>query len=159
MTERQWPEADWSAEPWAHVAETHSAVVFFAGDRALQAEEAAAAAGTLAPSRLIAAWEICGRVGRSPGRGPPGFQAAEDLLVGDLREPRVELPDGGKFRRRVYADHLVGSRADLCLPPRRRDGHGEHNPRRFVRPGDLAGGPGGGPGSDAVIDHHGHLPG
>ena len=34
MTERQWPAADWSAEPWAHVAETHSAVVFFVGDRA-----------------------------------------------------------------------------------------------------------------------------
>ena len=34
MTEREWPAADWSAEPWAHVAETHSAVVFFAGDRA-----------------------------------------------------------------------------------------------------------------------------
>jgi len=34
MTELQWPSADWSAEPWAHVAETHSAVVFFTGDRA-----------------------------------------------------------------------------------------------------------------------------
>ena len=34
MTERQWPAADWSVEPWAHVAETHSAVVFFTGDRA-----------------------------------------------------------------------------------------------------------------------------
>jgi hypothetical protein len=33
MTESEWA-ADWSAEPWAHVAETHSAVVFFTGDRA-----------------------------------------------------------------------------------------------------------------------------
>jgi len=34
MNELQWPSADWSAEPWAQVAETHSAAVFFAGDRA-----------------------------------------------------------------------------------------------------------------------------
>ena len=38
--------------------------------------------------------------------------------------------------------------------PGGRDGHGEHHPRRAQRPGDLAGGPGRGPGGDAVIDHH-----
>ena len=56
--------------------------------------------------------------------------------------------------RRVQADQLVGLRADPRLPPGRRDGHGEHHPRRPLRPGDLAGGPGRGPGGDAVIDHH-----
>ena len=35
MTEPERPVADWSRdEPWGQVAETHSAVVFFAGDRA-----------------------------------------------------------------------------------------------------------------------------
>jgi aminoglycoside phosphotransferase family enzyme/predicted kinase len=34
MTEPQWPATDWSEEPWAHVAETHSAVVFFTGGHA-----------------------------------------------------------------------------------------------------------------------------
>jgi len=34
MTDRERPGADWPQEPWGQVAETHSAVVFFAGDRA-----------------------------------------------------------------------------------------------------------------------------
>ena len=113
---------------------------------------------------LTAAWRVSGTGGarraglRRRPQGGGALQTGEDLRIGDLREPGVELPDGGKASRRADADHLVGIGADPCLPPGRRDGHGEHDPRRPQRPGDLAGGPGRGPGGDAVIDHHGHPP-
>ena len=34
MIDLERPGADWCREPWGQVTETHSAVVFFAGDRA-----------------------------------------------------------------------------------------------------------------------------
>jgi hypothetical protein len=86
------------------------------------------------------------------------LQAGEDLLVGHLGELGVELPDGEESPGRADADQLVGVGADPGPPPGRRDGHGQHDPGRPLRPGDLAGGPGRGPGRDAVIDHHRHPP-
>ena len=55
----------------------------------------------------------------------------------------------------MHADQFVGGARDPRLPPLWRDRHGEHHPGGAVRPRDLAGGPGCGPGGDAVVDHHG----
>jgi hypothetical protein len=110
---------------------------------------------------LVAGPRVSGTRGAGVRRGLPrggALQAGEDLLVGHLGEPGVELPDGGKSPGRSDADQLIGVGADPFLPPGRRDGHGQHDPRRPVRPDDLAGGPGRRPGSDAVIDHHRHPP-
>ena len=39
MTDPERPGAEWPWEPWGQVAETHSAVVFFAGDRACKVKK------------------------------------------------------------------------------------------------------------------------
>ena len=118
-------------------------------------------AGIGLPLFLAAGWRVgaaggARRAGLRQGRPRGGaLQAGDDLVVRYLQEPGVELPDGEEPAWRVQADQLVGLRTDPCLPPRRRNGHGEHHPRRPLRPGDLAGGPHRGPGGDAVVDHHG----
>jgi hypothetical protein len=97
-----------------------------------------------------------GRSGRRPGSWCcRALQAGDDLIVGGLGEIGVELADGEEVPRGVHADQFVGGARDPRLPPLRRDRHGEHHPGGAVRPRDLAGGPGRGPGGDAVVDHHG----
>jgi hypothetical protein len=82
------------------------------------------------------------------------MQAGDHFVVGCLREIGVELPDSQERCRGLQAEQLVGADPDPGLPLRRRDGHGEYHPGRSLRAGDLAGGLGGRPGGDAVIDHH-----
>src|SRR5215468_6122848 len=129
MTEPQRP-ADWSAEPWAHVAETRSSVIFFAADRPCmlknpvsldfstpQARAAACARETelnlrFAPDVYLGVAEI---------RGPDGRVC--DHLVVMRRMPaarrlsalvRSRAPVAGSLRqvaRILAAQHAVAARS------------------------------------------------
>jgi hypothetical protein len=59
----------------------------------------------------------------------------------------------------VCAHQLVGGIGDPALPSWRRDRHGQHDLGRALRPGDLAGCPGGGAGGDPVIHDDRDTPG
>jgi hypothetical protein len=125
------------------------------GQVAGQAYRADAGLDFLTPARRVSG----ARGGRGAGscrglRRGCALEAGDDLLIGHLGEPGVELADGEESCWRGDGDHLVGIGAGPFLPAGRRDGHGEDHPRHPERPGDLGGGPGGGPGGDAVVDHH-----
>jgi hypothetical protein len=86
-------------------------------------------------------------------------QASDDVVVGQLGELGVELPDAIEVGRCVEADQLVGVGADPRLPARRCDRDGEYDARSALGPGDLARSPRAGSGGDAVVDYHCDPPG
>jgi hypothetical protein len=151
--------ADWStpvthkqaaSSAGAAVGEDHDPPgVLRHGQVAGQADNAGAGLDFLAPGRRVSR----ARGGRGAGlcrglRRGRALQAGHHVLIGHLGKLGVELPDSEESSRLGHAGQPAGIRADPCLPPGRRDGHGEHHPRRPLRPGDLAGGPGRGPGGD-----------
>ena len=90
-------------------------------------------------------------------RGRP--EQPDHLGVGGLREVLVPLADGVERLRRLQADHPVRHLAQRGHGAARRDRDGQNDPGRAMRPGDLAGGPGRGPGGDAVVHHDRGPPG
>ncbi len=114
-----------------------------------QADNAGAGLDFLAPGRRVSRARGARGAGLCRGlRRGRAIQAGHHVLIGHLGELGVELPDSKESPWRVHAGQPAGIRAGPCPPPRRRDGHGEHHPRRPLRPDDLAGGPGHGPGGD-----------
>ena len=110
------------------------------------------------PRRVRRHGQVSARPDLADGRdhlpGPARLlqQAGVDLLVGRLGKVLVELADRREVLRDVRGDQLVRGPREPVHPARRRDGHGENHPDGAVRPGDLAGRPGGGACRDAVID-------
>ena len=103
MADLERPVADWSGEPWGQVAETHSAVVFFAGDRAYKVKKPVSL-GFLDFSTLEARTAACAR------ETELNLQFAPDVYLGvaEIRGP------GGQV-----CDHLVVMRrmpARTCSP-------------------------------------------
>jgi hypothetical protein len=97
---------------------------------------------------------VCRSIGRYRHNGSASpLQACGDLIVGRLGEVCIELPDAEERFRRVDADELVGVACEAVGPIRRRHRDGQDDAGRSLRPGDLAGGSGGRPGGDAVVDH------
>jgi nucleotide-binding universal stress UspA family protein len=88
MTDPEPPGTDWSREPWGQVAETHSAVVFFAGDRAFKLNKPG----------------VGGR-----GGPPAGSEAtARQRLPSAGRSRRWRhRPDSVRHAARSYADHVA----------------------------------------------------
>jgi uncharacterized protein len=118
MTEPQWPSADWSAEPWAHVAETHSAVVFFAGDRACKLKKPVSL-GFLDFSTPQARAVACARETELNLRFAPDVY----LGVAEIRGPDGRVCDHLVVMRRMPAARrlsaLVRSGAPVAVPLRR----------------------------------------
>ena len=117
MTERQWPAADWSAEPWARVAETHSAVVFFAGDRACKLKKPVSL-GFLDFSTPQARAAACARETELNLRFAPDVY----LGVAEIRSPDGRACDHLVVMRRMPAARrlsaLVRSHAPVAVPLR-----------------------------------------
>jgi uncharacterized protein len=117
MTERQWPSADWSAEPWAQVAETHSAVVFFTGDRACKLKKPVRL-GFLDFSTPLARAAACARETELNLRFAPDVY----LGVAELRGPDGRVCDHLVVMRRMPAARrlsgLVRSGAPVAVPLR-----------------------------------------
>ena len=118
MTERQWPAADRSAEPWADVAETHSAVVFFTGDRAYKLKKPVSL-GFLDFSTPQARAAACARETELNLRFAPDVY----LGVAEIRGPDGRICDHLVAMRRMPAARrlsaLVRSRAPVAVPLRR----------------------------------------
>jgi len=118
MTEPQWPAADWSAEPWAQVAETHSAVVFFTGDRACKLKKPVSL-GFLDFSTPQARAAACVRETELNLRFAPDVY----LGVAEIRGPDGRVCDHLVVMRRMPAARqlsaLVRSRAQVAVPLRR----------------------------------------
>ena len=117
MTERQWPPADRSAEPWAQVAETHSAVVFFAGDRACKLKKPVSL-GFLDFSTPQARAAACARETELNLRFAPDVY----LGVAEIRGPDGQVCDHLVVMRRMPASRrlsaLVRSGAPVTVPLR-----------------------------------------
>ena len=117
MTEPQWPSADWSAEPWAHVAETHSAVVFFTGDRACKLKKPVSL-GFLDFSTPQARAAACARETELNLRFAPDVY----LGVAEIRGPDGRVCDHLVVMRRMPAarrlSELVRSHAPVVVPLR-----------------------------------------
>src|SRR6516164_3914143 len=117
MTERQWPAADWSVEPWARVAETHSAVVFFAGDRACKLKKPVSL-GFLDFSTPQARAAACARETELNLRFAPDVY----LGVAEIRSPDGRACDHLVVMRRMPAARrlsaLVRSHAPVAVPLR-----------------------------------------
>ena len=99
---------------------------------------------------------------RGPGR--PAFrgrtlQQRDHLSVAGLGEVLVPLADRQEVPRRLQADHLVGVGRQRGARGGRRDRHRQYHPGGPLRPRDLAGGPGGRAGRDAVVDDDRGPPG
>jgi uncharacterized protein len=118
MTEREWPAADRSAEPWADVAETHSAVVFFTGDRAYKLKKPVNL-GFLDFSTPQARAAACARENELNLRFAPDVY----LGVAEIRGPDGRICDHLVVMRRMPAARrlsaLVHSRAPVAVPLRR----------------------------------------
>ena len=117
MTERRWPPADWSAEPWAHAAETHSAVVFFTGDRACKLKKPVSL-GFLDFSTPQARAAACARETELNLRFAPDVY----LGVAEIRGPDGRACDHLVVMRRMPAARrlsaLVRSGATVAVPLR-----------------------------------------
>jgi len=117
MTERQWPSADWSAEPWARVAETHSAVVFFSGERACKLKKPVRL-GFLDFSTAQARAAACARETELNLRFAPDVY----LGVAEIRGPDGRVCDHLVVMRRMPASRrlsaLVRSGAPVTVPLR-----------------------------------------
>ena len=115
MTEPQWPAADWSEEPWADVAETHSAVVFFTGDRACKLKKPVSL-GFLDFSTPRARAAACSRETELNLRFAPDVY----LGVAEIRGPDGRVCDHLVVMRRMPAARrlsaLVRSRAPVAVP-------------------------------------------
>ena len=109
MTEPQRP-ADWSAEPWAHVAETRSSVVFFAGDRACKLKKPVSLDFSTPQARAAA----CARETELNLRFAPDVY----LGVAEIRGPDGRVCDHLVVMRRMPAARrlsaLVRSRAPVA---------------------------------------------
>ena len=117
MTEPERPVADWSGEPWGQVAETHSAVVFFAGDRACKLKKPVSL-GFLDFSTLEARRAACAREVELNLRFAPDVY----LGVAEIRGPGGGVCDHLVVMRRMPAARrlsaLVRSRAPVAGPLR-----------------------------------------
>ena len=117
MTELQWPSAGWSAEPWAQVAETHSAVVFFTGDRACKLKKPVSL-GFLDFSTPQARAAACARETELNLRFAPDVY----LGVAEIRGPDGRICDHLVVMRRMPAarrlSELVRSHAPVAVPLR-----------------------------------------
>jgi uncharacterized protein len=118
MTDAEWPVADWSRdEPWAQVAETHSAVVFFAGDRAFKLKKPVSLA-FLDFSTPEARGAACAREAELNLRFAPDVY----LGVAEIRGPGGQVCDHLVVMRRMPAARrlsaLVRSRAPVARPLR-----------------------------------------
>jgi len=117
MSELERPGADWSGEPWGHVAETHSAVVFFAGDRAYKLKKPVSL-GFLDFSTLEARTAACRR------EAELNLRFAPDVYLGmaDLRDQDGQVCDHLVVMRRMPAARrlstLVRSRVPVARPLR-----------------------------------------
>jgi uncharacterized protein len=118
MTEPEWQAADWSRdEPWAQAIETHSAVVFFAGDRALKLKKPVSL-GFLDFSTVQARAAACGREIEFNREFAPDVY----LGVAEVRGPDGRVCDYLVVMRRMPASRrlsaLVRSRAPVAGPLR-----------------------------------------
>ena len=118
MTEAERPVTDWSRdEPWAQVAETHAAVVFFAGDRACKLKKPVNL-GFLDFSTPQARAAACAREVELNREFAPDVY----LGVAELRGPDGQVCDHLVVMRRMPAARrlstLVCSRAPVAGPLR-----------------------------------------
>jgi len=118
MTEMEWPAADWSRdEPWARVAETHAAAVFFAGDRACKLKKPVSF-GFLDFSTLAARMAACAREVELNLRFAPDVY----LGVAEIRGQGGQVCDHLVVMRRMPAARrlsaLVRSHAPVARPLR-----------------------------------------
>jgi len=111
------PAADWSQEPWGQAAETHSAVVYFAGDRAYKLKRPVNL-GFLDFSTREARAAACAREAELNRRFAP------DVYLGtaEIRGPDGQACDHLVVMRRMPAARrlstLVRSRAQVAAPLR-----------------------------------------
>src|SRR5512133_2480695 len=118
MTEAERPVTDWSRdEPWAQVAETHAATVFFAGDRACKLKKPVDL-GFLDFSTPQARAAACAREVELNREFAPDVY----LGVAELRGPDGQVCDHLVVMRRMPAARrlstLVCSRAPVAGPLR-----------------------------------------
>ena len=118
MTEPERQDADWSwDEPWAQAIETHSAVVFLAGDRALKLKKPVSL-GFLDFSTVQARAAACGREIEFNREFAPDVY----LGVAEIRGPDGRVCDYLVVMRRMPASRrlsvLVRSRAPVAGPLR-----------------------------------------
>ena len=116
MADLERPVADWSGEPWGQVAETHSAVVFFAGDRACKVKKPVSL-GFLDFSTLEARTAACAR------EVELNREFAPDVYLGVAE---IRGPDGRVCDHLVVMRRMPAARASDALPP---------GDRRPARPG------------------------
>ena len=115
MTELERPGVGWSGEPWGQVAETHSAVVFFAGDRAYKLKKPVSL-GFLDFSTLQARTAACAR------EAELNLRFAPDVYLGmaEIRDPDGQVCDHLVAMRRMPAARrlstLVRSRVPVAGP-------------------------------------------
>ena len=118
VTEQIPPTADWSQEPWGQAAETHSAVVYFAGDRAYKLKRPVNL-GFLDFSTREARAAACARETELNRRFAP------DVYLGtaEIRGPDGRACDHLVVMRRMPAARrlstLVRARAQVAAPLRR----------------------------------------
>jgi uncharacterized protein len=111
------PAADWSQEPWGQAVETHSAVVYFAGDRAYKLKRPVSL-GFLDFSTWEARAAACAREAELNCRFAP------DVYLGtaEIRGPDGRVCDHLVVMRRMPAARrlstLVRSRAQVAAPLR-----------------------------------------
>jgi len=98
------PAGGWCGERWAEVAETHSAVVFFAGDRAWKLKKPVSL-GFLDFSTPQARARACAREAELNRRFAPG----EYLGVAEVRGPDGEVCDHLVVMRRMPASRRLSS--------------------------------------------------
>jgi len=117
MADLERPVADWSGEPWGQVAETHSAVVFFAGDRACKVKKPVSL-GFLDFSTLEARTAACAREVELNREFAPDVY----LGVAEIRGPDGRVCDHLVVMRRMPAARrlsaLVCSHAPVARPLR-----------------------------------------
>ncbi|HLN68262.1 MAG TPA: AAA family ATPase [Streptosporangiaceae bacterium] len=117
MADPERPVADWSREPWGQVAETHSAVVFFAGDRACKLKKPVSL-GFLDFSTPESRMAACAREVELNLRFAPDVY----LGVAEIRGPGGQVCDHLVVMRRMPAARrlsaLVRSRAPVARPLR-----------------------------------------
>jgi len=117
MIDLERPGADWCREPWGQVTETHSAVVFFAGDRAYKLKKPVSL-GFLDFSTREARTAACAREVELNLRFAPDVY----LGVAEIRGPGGGVWDHLVVMRRMPAARrlsaLVRSRAPVARPLR-----------------------------------------
>jgi len=117
MTDPERPGADWSRGPWGQVAGTHSAVVFFAGDRAYKVKKPVSL-GFFDFSTLEARTASCAREAELNLRFAPDVY----LGVAEIRGPGGRVCDHLVVMRRMPAARrlsaLVCSHVPVARPLR-----------------------------------------